>query len=254
MQQNHVKSVTLFGVFGRLYFLFAASVSHWKILTDQIKSFTLKRLSDVCWEAKIAGVKALRCQIGHVHDAFITLAENEERHDPDIAHEATTLPHELKDFSFLVSLVVWYDVLFQISVVSKSVQSQKFDVCKSVELIEGCHEFLKEYKENCVQRAISAATELAIDLEDEPEFQSVKRIRYVKCHFDYEAYDEPIMTPEKEFEIEFLNMLLDTALMSIKERFEQLHQHTETWGFLYKINKLPKKEDFIKHCADLQLA
>jgi hypothetical protein len=60
-----------------------------------------------------------------------------------------------------------------------------------VELIEGCHEFLKEYKENDLQRAISAATELAIDFRVEPEFQSVKRIRYVKRHFDYEAHDEP---------------------------------------------------------------
>jgi hypothetical protein len=33
-----------------------------------------------------------------------------------------------------------------------------------------------------------------------------------------------------------------------------LHQHAETWDFLYKINELPKKEELIKHCADLQLA
>jgi hypothetical protein len=76
----------------------------------------------------------------------------------------------LKDFSSLISLVVWYDVLFQISIVSKSMQSQKFDVCKSVELTEGCHEFLKEYKENGLQSATSAATELATDLEVEAEF------------------------------------------------------------------------------------
>jgi hypothetical protein len=62
-------------------------------------------------------------------------------------------------------LVAWYDALLQICVVSKSLQSPKFDVCKSVELIEGYHEFLKEYKENGLQRAISAATDLAIDLE-----------------------------------------------------------------------------------------
>jgi hypothetical protein len=55
-----------------------------------------------------------------------------------------------------------------------------------------------KYKENYVQRAISAATELSIDLEVEPEFQSVKRMRYVKRHFDCEAHDEPIMTPEKK--------------------------------------------------------
>jgi hypothetical protein len=137
---------------------------------------------------------------------------------------------------------------------SVNLQSQKFDVCKSVELIEGCHEFLKEYKENCVQRTISAATKFAIDREIEPKFQSVKRIRYVKHYFDYEAHDEPIMTPEKKFEIEFFNTLLDTALMSIKERLEQLHQHAETWQFPGKINELLKKKELIKHFADLQLA
>jgi hypothetical protein len=82
--------------------------------------------------------------------------------------------------------------------------------------------------------------ELATDLEVEPEFQSAKRIRYVKRHFDYETHDEPIMTPEKKFEIEFFNTLLDKFLMSIKERFEQLHQYVET--FLYKINEFPKEE------------
>jgi hypothetical protein len=82
-------------------------------------------------------------------------------------------------------------------------QSQKFDVCMSVELIEDCHEFLKEYKEKCLQRAISAATELAIDLEVETKFVSVKRIRYMKRYFDYKAHDEPIITPEKNLKLNF---------------------------------------------------
>jgi hypothetical protein len=82
--KSSVKSVTLFGVLGRLYSLFAASVNGWNILTDLEISFTLTRLCDKRWEAKIASVKALRYQIGDVHDEFITLAEKEERHDPDI--------------------------------------------------------------------------------------------------------------------------------------------------------------------------
>jgi hypothetical protein len=60
----------------------------------------------------------------------------------------------LKDVSFLVSLLIWCDVLFQIKVVIKHMQSQKFDVCKSVELLEGCHEFMKECKENGLQRTV----------------------------------------------------------------------------------------------------
>jgi hypothetical protein len=40
--KSSVKSVSLFGVLGRLYSLFAASVNRFKILTGQVKSFTLK--------------------------------------------------------------------------------------------------------------------------------------------------------------------------------------------------------------------
>jgi ribosomal protein S17 len=53
-------------------------------------------------------------------------------------------------------------------------------------------------KDFVLQRAVSAAMKLAIDLEVESEFQSVKRIRYVKRHLDYEAHVEPITTPEKK--------------------------------------------------------
>jgi hypothetical protein len=53
----------------------------------------------------------------------------------------------------------------------------------------------------------------------------------VKRNFVYKDHDEPMMTPEKKLEIESFNTLLDTALLSSKGRFEQLHQHAETWGF-----------------------
>jgi len=78
-------------------------------------------------EAKIACPEVLRYQIVDVHDAFIVVYREESQYH-NIAHNC------------LVSLVIWCDVLFQINVVSKSIQSQNFDVCKSVELSEVCHE------------------------------------------------------------------------------------------------------------------
>jgi hypothetical protein len=72
--------------------------------------------------------------------------------------------------------------------------------------------------------------------------------------FSLRSSREPVKTPEKKSEIEFFSMLLDTALISLKESFESLHQHTEPLGFLYKFSELPKKEELIKHCSDFQLA
>jgi hypothetical protein len=133
---------------------------------------------------------------------LLSLRERKERHDPDIAHEAVTPSQQLTDFSFLVSSVIWYDMLFQINV-SVFMQSQNFGVSKSVQLLEGCHEFLNEYTENGLQKAILAATDVANDLQVEQQFQSVKRVRHVKRHFRYEARDEPLVTPENKSETTF---------------------------------------------------
>ena len=52
--KSSLKSVTLFGVLQRLFTLFSASVHRWKILTDHLGLYTIKKLSDTCWEARIS--------------------------------------------------------------------------------------------------------------------------------------------------------------------------------------------------------
>lgn len=79
------------------------------------------------------------------------------------------------------------------------------------------------------------------------------RIRCVKRQAGETARDEPITSPEKKFEVEFFNCLLDTTLISLNERSEQLHEYSESWSFLYNIKKIPEKPDLLKLCGDLQL-
>jgi hypothetical protein len=123
-----------------------------------------------------------------------------------------------------------------------------------VELLEGCHEFLKECKENGLQIAISAAMELANDLQVDPEFQNVKRVRHVKRHFHYEAHDEPVMTPEKKFEIEFFSRLFHPTLMSKKYPSNFINTQKLGVSCTRLANYQKKKKELIKHCSDLQLA
>jgi len=70
-------------------------------------------------EAKIACPKVLRYQIVDVRDTCIIVVQREERQDPNIVH------------SCLVSLVIWCDILFQINVVSKSIQARTL-ICASL--------------------------------------------------------------------------------------------------------------------------
>ena len=124
--QSSLNSINVFGIIQRL-FTFSASTSRWNVLLSHTTNFTLKRLCDTRWEAKIESLKAIRYQISSVHDVLITIYEPETK-TPDIAHEAQTLAEQLKDYSFLVSLIAWYNVLFQINVVSKAMQAKDMDL------------------------------------------------------------------------------------------------------------------------------
>jgi len=79
----------------------------------------------------------------------------------------------VENFSFFVSLVIWYIVLFQISIISMNIQSQNCYMCKPVKLTQCWHEFLTQYK-NSLQEAISVAMELTNELQVEPQLQMRK--------------------------------------------------------------------------------
>ena len=71
--------------------------------------------------------------------------------------------------------------------------------------------------------------------------------------FDEISQDEPIVCPKKKLEIEFFNPLLDTALVSLKERFEQLNEYSKIWSFLYNVDNLPERRELLKFCTDHQV-
>jgi len=65
----------------------------------------------------------------------------------------------------------------------------------------------------------------------------------VYCQFYYDARDEPLLSPEKIFKSGSFNMLVNTAFMSAKERFQRLRKQIETWGSCTRF--LPKREELI---------
>ena len=248
--QSSLNSINVFGMIQRL-FTFSASTSCWNVLLSHTTNFTLKRLCDTHWEAKIESLKAIRYQISSVHDALITIYETETK-TPDIANEAQTLAQQLKDYSFLVSLIAWYNLLFQINVVSKAMQAKDMDLVQCAEMLKKCITFLENYRTFGFKQATVDAKELAEDLNIDPIFKPLKRVRRVKRHYDENAADEPIQNPEKKLEVTFFNPLLDTSLSSINERFEQLNEYVNIWSFLFNLDNLPIKNELLKLCKQLQ--
>ena len=74
-------------------------------------------MSETRWKCRVDSVKAVRYQLPEIYDALIEVSEATD--DPKARSEAISLINELKDFKFIVSVVFWYSILFQVILVSK---------------------------------------------------------------------------------------------------------------------------------------
>ena len=259
MAKSSVVATTLFGVLHQIYVLFGASTQRWKILKTHVKNLTVKPISDTRWECRIDSVKAVRYQTAAVYDALVEVSEN--ANDPKAKTEATGLAKQLKNFQFLVTLVIWYDLLFQMNMISKLMQSKDMQFDIALECIKSATEFMKKYKENGFVSAQISARELAQELEMEPDeiiFPAATSLRRRKVpkQFDYESIDESLTDAKEKYRVEFFNVLLDQAVTSLTARFEQMERHFGLFGFLHNIKKITEfdQNDLMKCCMDLNIA
>ena len=248
---SSVESVSLFGILQRIYVLFSASVQRWKILTDHISNLTVKPLSGTRWESRIEAVKPVRYQTKEISDALLEIAQSRQA-DAGLRHEAQCLADQVTDFKFLISVTVWYDVLFQINIASKSMQGINMDIARATSLLKSCVQFLMSYRESGYAEAVIVAKEIAESLGSDVNFKERPRQRRKKRLFEYESSDNDNSTPEQRFMRDFFYALVDCAQSSIDERFKQLEEHAKIWTFLYNLHKLPRNEELDSHCANLE--
>ena len=243
------EAMTFFGTVQRTYTLCSASTKRWAILTQFVTGLTLKPLSDTRWEARIDSVMTIRYQCGSICDALDKIALTTE--NAQAKSEAESLVNFIRDYKFLVSLVIWYNILFQVNFVSKDLQHETMDIANGLASFQSLLKWLEAYKVNGFTNALIDAKELAEDLEVEPIFKK-HRLRRKKTFFDSESI-EPELDPEKEFKEQFFDKVVDKAQQSLEPRFQQLKEHYELFGFLSKFHDL-SKETLRKCTADLEIA
>lgn len=88
------------------------------------------------WESRISSLEAVRFQYPNMIDAFIKLYE--ETDDSVSASKAKSLAKHMEGFEFLFTLVIWYDILFQVNIVRKAMQSETMDISNASKLLEKC--------------------------------------------------------------------------------------------------------------------
>lgn len=148
-------------------------------------------------------------------------------------------------------MVACYDILFQVNIVSKAMQSETMDLPNASLLLKNCSEFVKEYRRS-FSSTIVTAKEIASLAEINPVFKSV-RSRRKKRLFEYEAIDETPTDPEELYKMNVFYPMLDTIENTLSTRFQQLSSFNDKWSFLYDIKMIPEKSMLEKACADLQI-
>ncbi|XP_068242412.1 zinc finger MYM-type protein 1-like [Palaemon carinicauda] len=82
------------------------------------------------------------------------------------------------------------------------------------------------------------------------------RLRKKKRQFDYEGEDTPVQNAKVNFKVNFYFAVLDVAINSVLERFQQLQQMKSVFGFLYNVKSLNgiTNTQLMEHCTKLEIA
>ncbi|XP_065649334.1 uncharacterized protein LOC136078165 [Hydra vulgaris] len=200
--------------------------------------------------------KDIKYEYSKVYDALVDIA-NSSVYDTSTKFQANNLAKQMSKFTFMVSLSVWYDILFQVNLVSKKMQSLDYDLSTAQTEIDQLLKYFNDFRDKGIKDAKRFAMEIAEELEVSPQFEAENTVRprKKKTIFSYESADEPILNPETQYVVEVFNVLVDQVLSSLTSRFNQLKELSELFGFLYKVPEVTQNTEAIKkHSKDLEVA
>ncbi|KAF8089250.1 hypothetical protein N665_0512s0016 [Sinapis alba] len=203
-----------------------------------VEGFTLKPLSNTHWESHLESVKEIRFKPSEIRNVLLYLAENSQ--DLGVQSEAECLAISETDgvegFELLFGMVIWYDVLFAVSTVSKTLQSEDIDIDDVIAQIKGLVSFFQKYRETRFQEAKAEASKIVVAVDIEPMFNKknkclIKR----KTHFDEkrEKGDDvcQVLSLEDDFKINYFIKMMDQALVSFQTRLEQFKEYDNIFEF-----------------------
>lgn len=245
-----------FGVIQRIYTIFAKSTKRWQILKDNLSGLPLKPLSATRWESRVDSVKAIRFQMQDIREALLEVSDTDN--DPIISSEAKSLAtNELGDFEFIVAIIIWYEILSAVNLVSKQLQAKDMLIDIAIEKVQGLISFFKKYRETGFPNALESAKEIAREMDIEAAFRTKRKIKR-KRQFDETPDDTSValQSTEDSIRVNYFIPVVDQAIASLTKRFEQYQGYENTFGFLFTSRKLCSLDDksLLSACAHLEAA
>ncbi|KAI3515564.1 hypothetical protein L1887_14464 [Cichorium endivia] len=190
-----------------------------------------------------------------IDDMRALLQVGEKDNDAAIASEATSLAEkELGDFEFLLSTVIWYQVLNQVNIVSKKLQSKDMHLDTAISELNKLIEYFKDYRETGFSKAIDECKEIASEMGIDPVFPQRRSIKRKKS-FDESSSSKVSFTAEENFRVNYFIYIVEQATSSLETRFQQFKEYDTLFGFLFPHNlRGIEDEDLKSSCHRLEKA
>ncbi|XP_051953036.1 uncharacterized protein LOC127622912 [Xyrauchen texanus] len=235
--KSTVESVSFFGVLQRLYTIFSSSTQRWAIFKTNVpQMMTLKAISNTRWECRVESVKVLRYQLPAVGEALLSLVDHAtKKGDSETASAARGLEQEITSWKFLLTVIIWYNILHEVNRVSKLLQSPQVGIDVLQCEVGYVLKFLKEYRENGLSSAQTDARDIVEEMEMPMVFPT-SRGRKPKHQFPYESQNlDPSLTVTREemFRRDVFLPLVDSAITGTSERFKLMETFHGLFGFIY---------------------
>ena len=152
--------------------------------------------------------------------------------------------NELGDYEFIVVIVIWYEVLYAVNLVSKHLQAKDMLIDVAIEKVEGLISFFKDYRETGFLEVLEIAKGIALEMDIGTTFRKRREIKR-KRHFDENLDDTNAGTQSAEelFRISYFLPVVDQAISSLTTRFEQYQSYQQNFGFLFTSETLQSLDD-----------
>ncbi|XP_047137607.2 zinc finger MYM-type protein 1-like [Hydra vulgaris] len=169
-------ATSFFDIVQRVYVYFSSLTHRWVVFTSHQPTLTVKPLSETRWESRIDAIKPLRYELGNIYDALLEIADDTSltgSSGSTARSDAKALANSVAKFKFVVSIVVWYNILFEINITSKQLQAKDLDIHAAVQQLQHTQAYLVDCRSDIgFARMLVDAAEIAKDLEILPTFEA----------------------------------------------------------------------------------
>ena len=232
-----------------LYVFMSASKAHSVFVATQKKlhpekpTHELQKLSDTRWACRYGTVSA----ICYTYDSLLTtLEEISEGPDRLKAVEAQGLLLQVKDFKFLVSLIIFDRILTCTKSLSDSLQNSQIDLGKAADLVLATEGTLQDFRtddewEKVFNYAKSVAginnVEISATVQSRRQRQAPRRFEDGIICQSIGARD--ILSSSQHYKVNVYFPVLDSILLELKNRFS--HNNIEIMKGISSINPQSRK-------------